>query len=389
MSVRLPDDTDNNTAYGIDTNWGGSYSTFNASHIYRIGNGQVSSSFDNVFNIYGLNPPLNALYNVEFFKESTSTTWIFFTANNRAYKANWSIVDNNTNYSEPCDWINESEGTTCDTTDPTHRTYKTNTDNCHLTYGACPVGSLCSQLTPQFNVSTDLVENYTSCQIVTNGGLRYNCFNICFKGTVLFSNCVEDGCKQCPDSEGGITYNSEYGFFTNTWYSNQATVSVPSYTIACINSSTGTVVDIIDQNGNSTTEVELLSRAGNTVTSSEQNGTSTAGEDTSSYNYLLNNPMNWVAMGVGGLFSVRSLTTSQQISSILFSFVIAIALVLGIAVVGKGKMSSNSMITGFIVSAFGGLVMFTLMGWFPAWLMIVLIVIGSYIMAKTMGLGGD
>lgn len=107
-----------------------------------------------------------------------------------------------------------------------------------------------------------------------------------------------------------------------------------------------------------------------------------------SYDYLLKNPANGLALLIGGVFSTANLATSQQISSIIFSVLIAIAIVLGIGMVGKGKMATDSLMSMFGITIMSLLVMFTLIGWFPAWLLILMLVISAYAFVKLGKIGG-
>lgn len=107
-----------------------------------------------------------------------------------------------------------------------------------------------------------------------------------------------------------------------------------------------------------------------------------------SYDYILQNPANGMALLVGGVFSIYDLESSKHISSIIFTFVIAIAIVLGIGMVGKGKMASDSLLSIFGISIMVLLSMFTLMGWFPSWLLIILLVISAYAFVKMGKIGG-
>lgn len=71
-SIRFPDETDNTTAYGINTIWNSWYSTFNQSHIYSLSNGNITTEYTNPFIIYGISPTLNYAYLLDFFKENAS-----------------------------------------------------------------------------------------------------------------------------------------------------------------------------------------------------------------------------------------------------------------------------------------------------------------------------
>lgn len=240
-------------------------------------------------------------------------------------------------------------------------------DGCNDYLYTCPSGSYCVQLTPQMNVTNDLYENYTSCQIRTNGGLVYNCFNICFLGYVVASNCVEDGCKVCPTgSDGLITKGNITGYFTNTWYSNQSSVSVPSWTVACgfIN---GTRT-YYNETGGVTTEVDILTRAGNTVTEvfNETSGETTTGD--SGMDAL----KSWLNSSMGSSFGA-------DIVSLIVSAVVAVLIFIN---VGKDNKDPALLMGSFMVSATA----FSFIGLLTTWFLVLEVtIIGVMVFLKAKG----
>lgn len=201
-------------------------------------------------------------------------------------------------------------------------TYYTS-DGCNDILTDCPTGSYCVQLTPQINVTSDLYENYTSCQITTNLGLRLNCWNICYYGSVIWSNCAEDGCKVCPDETGAITYGSTEGFFTDTYYTNQSSVSVPYYTVAC-GYPNGTIANVINETGGETTVIDILTRAGNNVTQISPSGEILAPEDEG-----ISGLKEWLNAGMGSNYG-------SDIISLIVSGVIAIMIFINVKSEDKG-----------------------------------------------------
>lgn len=98
-------------------------------------------------------------------------------------------------------------------------------------------------------------------------------------------------------------------------------------------------------------------------------------------------PMDYFAQLTGNFFGAGDLNTAREISSIFFSFIFA--LILPIILIVKGiKTDGNSMMYLFIMIFMAFLVMFTLLGWFPTWILIVLVIIASIGFIKLGGIGG-
>lgn len=89
-------------------------------------------------------------------------------------------------------------------------------------------------------------------------------------------------------------------------------------------------------------------------------------------------PMENLAQTIGGFFSVDDLETSKTISSIIFAFLIALFFPFIIIIKSKQHLDGNVVLYAYIIIFFTILVMFSLINWFPSWLMILLIVIGAF-----------
>lgn len=251
--MAMPNKSDNSTTYFRNNSYIG------ADHrIYKYYSGSPASSYPSLKDIYGLP---GEVYFWDMIKEG-SFTYIYFMGYGRIYKANWTLVEN-TSYSD-CTFPTYN-GTYC-----IGATSYTTVSGCTNTTDTCVAGTFCQQLTPQMNVTNDLIENYTECKLYYKIGGWTPCSNLCWRGNVLWSNCWDypsnsSGCQQCPYNQYPY-YSSSEGVHTKTWYSNQSTVSVPSWTIACINSTNMGVQYVIDADGANTTVIGLLTQAGNNVT---------------------------------------------------------------------------------------------------------------------------
>jgi len=93
--------------------------------------------------------------------------------------------------------------------------------------------------------------------------------------------------------------------------------------------------------------------------------------------YFVSNPMNYIALTIGGAFSVQDLTTSQLISSILISLGGAVVIVIFIATKSHDKLDGHALTQTMTYSFVILLVLFTLIGWFPAWIWAVLITLAG------------
>jgi hypothetical protein len=359
----LPSVSSNATLYV--SAWGVPEYHYPASPYYKYVDGYLSSIIDSPVDAYGICLS-NHTCPSDLITNATGSTllYIFDRQLQYLYMADFS---ENENASAGCDAGNETIGTTCVASDSLHRIYVTN-DGCNLDYEYCPSGSMCSQLTPQFNVTTALVEDYVSCQIRTGFGFVMNCFNICFgsSDTPIFSNCIDAECKHCTIDQGNYT-----GYNINKWYTNQTSVSVPSYTIACINTTTGRAVFIIDNLGNTTNETEILTRAGNSVWEVAPDGTC-VNTSTLCFDSICNivecayTPTDdsltalssWVNNSLGTSFAINLLS---MITSAIFSMFIFIKV--------KNKQLETFIVPFLLI--LGG---FALISFFPLWLLLLMTV---------------
>lgn len=380
--ISLPDKSGNSTIYVSE--WGSS--TFPVSPFYKYIDGYLSTIIDSPRTSFNVCKTNNTCYS-DLVVNSTGDTliYIFERATERIYMAEFSPAEN---LSYSCGSTSLTTiGTVCDIYDSNNRIYQTY-DGCNVTYGSCPSGSVCSQLTPQINVSTSLVEDYVSCEIVTGFGFHVNCFNICFGASDIpvFSNCIDAGCKHCTIGNGNYT-----GYNINKWYTNQTSVSVPSYTIACIDTTTGSAVKIIDNLGLETNETDLLTKAGNSVSESPPTGTCT-NSTTLCYDSVCNivpcgapsyttNAFGWASLQFGSLFgmgSVAFIDTDIAMFALFLSLLTSMSIVIYLSM--KTKSDNLDKIFGY--SFLGLLSMFTIgLGNLLLWAAyVVLIVITAGIM---------
>lgn len=276
--ISIPDKTSNDTIF---VSASGYYATasnkYPHSPFYVYQGGSYVQQIDSPATDFGI--CLNTTCYTDLVDNSSGSTWLFAydRTNKRVLRG---TINFSSSYSTSCalDYT-YPVGTVCDLSDSSNRIYNTY-DGCNLTQASCPSGSVCSQLTPQTNVSSNLVEDYVSCEIVTILGFHMRCSNVCVPesyfasvlgydyDTPLYSTCTDPSCRHCLINHGNYT-----GINIQKWYTNQTSVSVPSYTIACINTTTGRAVTIIDQIGNTTNEIELLTRSGNSIVAADINGT--------------------------------------------------------------------------------------------------------------------
>lgn len=262
-------------------------------------------------------------------------------------------------------------------------TFYTN-DGCNYTLTDCPAGAYCVQLTPQVNVTSDLYENYTSCQIVTNTGWHVNCWSICFGDYVVWSNCVEEQCKVCgdPEENGLVCIGNDCGYFTDTYYTNQTSVTVPSWTVAC-GYSNGTRL-YYNETGEETTITDILTRAGNSVT----NITTIAGEcvNTSSTCYDSNCQVVACYTGSDDVVGLKN-WINDSFNSSAGSLILAMIISCGIALYVFFKTGAEKM-ESFIVPFILVLGFFALPGieFFPSWfLLLEVFIVAVFVFFKVKG----
>lgn len=102
--------------------------------------------------------------------------------------------------------------------------------------------------------------------------------------------------------------------------------------------------------------------------------------------YIVSHPFDALALTIGNLFGVKSLETARIMATLFFTLLFSGALVVLLAMFAR--IHSDILGKIFMISVMIWLVFFTLAGWFPVWLFIILIVIAAYIASKTLGIGG-
>lgn len=245
--------------------------------------------------------------------------------------------------SEPCvDTSAYFSGTTClsSAEDSSRRGYVTVSDDlCYLNYSSCPTGTLCSQFT-----STAERNDYYNTSWAVNWTVNtVGCLNLT-TGYIL-SNCI---------NQNGDTVLCQDITTTNT-----------TFPPTCVNTST-------------TCYNSGCQLVGTSATACYPAGVPIA--DVGS------NPMGYIASWTGSLFGIKDQTTAFAVAAIVFTLLLSTLLVVTLSFYDIG---GNFIGTIFIMSAFLLLLMFTLVGWFPTWLIVIMIVIASLgIAGKISGLVG-
>jgi len=230
---------------------------------------------------------------------------------------------------EPCgNYTGYPEGTTClgSIEDSTRRGYVSNYDFCHLKYGSCPVGSICVSYTntnPALSTTPVWTVNTTACLNLTTAH-------------IITNNCID-----------------YYGNVTNC---SNITTTNSSYETDCSNT-TSICYD------NNCFPVQCSSGV-----SIDTGCTSWAGG---------------VALGLGGFLGVTNCGLAMNISSIIITLIASMSIV---AMLGYyAKMRGKELGTIFVFATLMLLVLFTISGWFPSWLIIVLIVVSALSMGGVLG----
>lgn len=99
-------------------------------------------------------------------------------------------------------------------------------------------------------------------------------------------------------------------------------------------------------------------------------------------------PGLWVAQSIGGLFSVRDLETSKNISSILFSFLIAAIVPIYLSSRTEIKIEPNNLISAYLFMFLALLCGFTFAGWFPVVFFAALLILAAAGFVKFGKVGG-
>jgi hypothetical protein len=295
-------------------------------------------------------------------------------------------------------------GTYCDVYDPTHRGIITTIDyTCENDkYYLCPENSLCTQITPQVNITTPLIENFTDCSkcsyVFTSNIWGLN-------PVLLWTNCPNNPeCNPGPNSvclsgTNPIIFTCPGVFITPT---DTVPASAYEYTAGCFDPALGWVPIVIDQNGNQTTINNLTITIFGNNTNLTSPVMNSCPNSTSSC-YIVNNSVcvpvtctpssgaapsdsiNSAAGGLAGLFGSLFGIADVSVSLAVFSLFISIGV--GIVLMYYTRNSAQGGNT-FIFGTLAPLIMFAVMGWFPGWILILLLVAGAFLVAKSMGLGG-
>lgn len=100
---------------------------------------------------------------------------------------------------------------------------------------------------------------------------------------------------------------------------------------------------------------------------------------------LASNPAEALALAFASIFSIRDLATAKMMFSVVMAFAMSF-----MTLIFLHKLKVHGDINGqaFMVSLLLWIVMFSLVGWFPSWLLVVIIVIAGFVMARNLGIGG-
>jgi len=206
----------------------------------------------------------------------------------------------------------------------------------------------------------------TSCNygIVCQGNSLYTITTLC--DTIFLKDCGVWGCND-NDTDCNYPINplngsqiTSYGSFCLDDYSYMIVNSTGSYFSSCVypqlcRQLTSTTIACL-------TDVELIAQ--NITTSTN----------------VFYNPANAIAMTIGSGFGITDLSQAQMITSIILSLVGSIATSIALSI--KGKVKGHSLERIFTFSSLMYLVLFTMIGWFPSWLIVILIIVSTLVMTK-------
>lgn len=380
--VSIPSRTDNSTLYKSGS---GYYSTNGTlPPINQFIDSTLSLQADSIQTLYGIGygDVYGAVWS-DFVKDGNDVTRIysFDREHNRVYMVYWNETEN---YTISCDAEPDMViGTKC----VDANMYYTN-DGCNVTYSSCPSNSYCIQTTPVLNATTDLIENYTDCRIKTMLGFTFPCFTVCYPdGSEWISNCVADECKVCD--------NVTYSVFTNRYWSTTP-VTVDTYSITCVDKTTGEEVYTINSTGNQTTIVNMINGTG-TVTTNPTSGTCSNSTGTC-YNSacqlvscegalisddIFSNPMSAVGLMIGSFFGLSGLA-ALNVAALVMTMLLSVGILVLLAKFAHVHGKDAGMITLIMSAMF--MVMFTVLQWLNPMIMLVLIILDSFVLAKMLRL---
>lgn len=288
-------------------------------------------------------------------------------------------------------------GSYCAIDENRNNTIKTVNSACGTTYLDCPAGTACTQISPLINMTvfptTPGAANLPYCHqcVFVNMKIASAPLASTYTWVNVWTNCPDNPECNCL---GWLCSNNLYEAPNIT----AIPYSITEWTAGCFNPSTGFFVNVTNSTGGQTTITDLVNNScgGNcTITNNTPQTQCPFNTTTVCYDIACNNvPCSTVvsstcasntggqlALSVGGLMGITDCGLAQNILAILTSIII------GFAIMFYTKESEHSG-QAFIFGTISMLVMFTLIGWFASWLMVVLIVIGGYLVAKSLGLGG-
>jgi hypothetical protein len=285
--------------------------------------------------------------------------------------------------------------------------------NCtNTTYFACPSGTLCTQVTPIFNFSNvtasgNIFENpawvpanqaqYCNGCWFINAPLpcQGNPLSVCW--TPIASNCFDSliplkfrlACDCQAASCSANIYNTSTTTFNHT---------IIQWSAGCWDTSRQQYFIIINETGENTTLDEMVKEACsdcNLSSATPSNICTKLNTSTTCYNAKCNpiqctigagqvcesNYGGQAALAIGSMVGVTDCGLSEALISIITAMSIGFVLLF---YTKNGEHGGQSFIFGTLIV----LVMFSLISWFPSWLMVILIVISGYLVAKSLGIGG-
>lgn len=295
-------------------------------------------------------------------------------------------------------------------------------------YYVCPEGSLCTQITPINNVTNGLVTDSITCEACWFRS-DFNYFTNTWD--VYSTNCPNNPeCNNCNypsfPSIGNTGWQPRGALCVGNNLIASDVTGIPTsanyYTAGCVNGA-GRLIDVIDQYGTHTNITALTQTIWNTteynytlicpsntttncfiqpdcvrVLCSGQESCTKINSSSTCWDKFCNqvscatpppqasgtcesNVGGQSALAIGGLMGITNCGLAQTLIAMIVSMAVGFALLFYTRNDGHG---GQAFIFGTLIS----LVMFTVIGWFYSWLMVIIIVIGGYIVAKSLGLGG-
>lgn len=274
-------------------------------------------------------------------------------------------------------------------------TVTTVNSSCYTTSFDCPTNTACNQITPQANVTTLLPDttDCSKCWFVNSYNILHGTWSF------SFSNCypvTQELIDQC-DCSG--FFCSQRIYTTNT--TNQ-TFSYNGWTAGCFIPATGDWVNMTNETGGATTFDDITKKvcpdcevSYNGTTKQKQN-TSTTCYDASNNivscgggnSNCASNYGGQIAIATASIFGITDCGQSQNITALIISLIVSIVIIFLLAIYGS---VSEGLVNMFLGSNLLMLVLFTLIGWFPAWLIVILIIVSalgiSGLLSKLLGAG--